>query len=55
MDTRPVDLSAPSVQATDWKVLYGDKRQFVAYFDDHARALQFAAGHHGVVIPLGPV
>jgi hypothetical protein len=54
MDSRPVDLAAQR-QATDWKVTYGDRGQFEAYFNDKARADQFAAGHHGVVIPLGPV
>ncbi len=52
---RPVDLAAPVMQPTDWKVLYGDRRQFKAYFDDRAKADQFAAHHGGVIIPLGPV
>jgi hypothetical protein len=52
---KPVDLSAENRHATDWKVTYGDRGQFKAYFDDQARAQQFAAHHAGVVIPLGPV
>jgi hypothetical protein len=49
---RPVDLAAPVAQATDWKVLYGDRHQFKAYFDDKEKATQYALTHHGVVIPL---
>ncbi len=56
MDARPVDLSAPARPATDWKVLYGELRQFAAYFDDQERAQQFAAKHHSdTIIPLAPV
>ena len=40
MDTRPVDLAAPPMQATDWKVLYGASRELAAYFNDRERALQ---------------
>lgn len=53
MDSRPVDLSAR--QATDWKVLYGDRHQFIAYFPDYEKAQQYARTHHGIVIPLAPV
>ena len=52
---RPVDLAAPVVQATDWKVAYGDKQQFAAYFPDKEKANQYALTHHGIVVPLGPV
>lgn len=55
IDARPVDLSAPQHQATDWKVLYGASHEFVAYFDDHERAMQYARTHHGIIIPLAPV
>jgi len=54
MDARPVDLAAPQQQATDWKVLYGDRQQFAAYFPDYERAQQYAQTHHGIVIPLAP-
>lgn len=37
---------------SDWKVLYGDRRQFAAYFTDQARAEHYAATHHGVVRAL---
>lgn len=40
---------------TDWKVVYGDRHQFAAYFGDRAKAEQFAADHHGVIVPLAPV
>lgn len=53
MDTRPVDLGAKV--ATDWKVVYGDRGQLAAYFNDQAKALQFAAHHHGILIALAPV
>jgi hypothetical protein len=39
---------------TDFRVEYGDKRQFKAWFDDVAKAVEFAARHHGVVVPLVP-
>ena len=56
MDARPVDLAAPRMVPTDWKVLYGELRQFAAYFDDQERARQFAAHHHSdTIIPLAPV
>lgn len=53
-DPRPVDLAAPHRPATDWKVLYGDREQFKAYFDDQEKANQYARTHHGVVVPLAP-
>jgi nitrous oxide reductase accessory protein NosL len=40
---------------TDWKVLFGEGRQFAAYFDDRAKAEMFAARHGGIIVPLGPV
>ena len=56
IDARPVDLAAPAQRPTDWKVLYGELRQYKAYFDDYERALQFAAHHRSdTIIPLGPV
>lgn len=56
MNTLPVDLSAPHKQPTDWKVLYGELEQFVAYFADRAKAEQFARQHHAhTIIPLAPV
>lgn len=39
----------------DYRVNYGDKLQFKAWFDDRAKAEQFAANHHGVITPLVPV
>ncbi len=35
-----------------WMVLYGEQQQFKALFCEQARAEQFAATHHGVVVPL---
>jgi hypothetical protein len=43
-------------RATDWKVLYGELRQFCAYFDDRGKAERFARDHHSdTIIPLAPV
>jgi hypothetical protein len=39
---------------TDYRVEYGDRRQFRAWFDDRARAVDFAARHGGVIVPLVP-
>lgn len=35
-----------------WLVRYGDRQQLVALFVEQARAEQFAATHHGIVVPL---
>lgn len=37
---------------SDWKVAYGDRLQFTAYFSDQGRADHYAHTHHGVVTPL---
>ena len=42
-------------QATDWRVEFGDRRQFRAWFDDQAHAVEFAVRHGGVVVPLAVV
>jgi hypothetical protein len=35
-----------------WMVTYGERLQLKALFVEQARAEQFAATHHGVIIPL---
>lgn len=39
---------------TDWRVEYGERRQFRAWFDDQAHAVEFAVRHGGIVVPLVP-
>lgn len=35
-----------------WLVRYGDRLQFKAYFDDRAKAEQYASTHGGQIVPL---
>ena len=35
-----------------WLVMYGDKLQFRAYFDDRSKAELYAATHGGQIVPL---
>lgn len=35
-----------------WCVLYGDKGQFRAYFDEQAKAEKYVSTHGGVIVAL---
>lgn len=37
---------------TEWRVMFGDRLQFRAYFQDQAAAEKYAATHNGRIVPL---